>query len=231
MTNKVSDAMIEAATFERDTMRHNIKEILRSGRDIHPDTMLDRIMAAIPVRAMKAQEAADRPDAAQLIANCAFEAMEAADQSPAEVERVRSAIELTLAMHKRARDLVPDEEEGLAAQIFCHHINHADGPLIEALAALSAIKGQQSTVDEGVMKGRVVEPEDWHSNTCAGTATRGTIRNGDAGVREEAEFPLIPEQLSLKLLSVTLINAGLVDYVDPIRRALLAMDAKMRPNR
>ncbi len=46
------------------------------------------------------------------------------------------AMENALAMIKRARSQVPDEEEGLAARIFAQHINWADGPLIEALSAI-----------------------------------------------------------------------------------------------
>jgi hypothetical protein len=44
--------------------------------------------------------------------------------------------------HRKARNLVPDEEEGLAAQVFCRVINHVDAPIIRTLAKIDATLNQ-----------------------------------------------------------------------------------------
>lgn len=69
----------------------------------------------------------------------------------AEIDRLREALIETRSVlistyetHRRARDMVPDEEEGLAAQVFAKAINHADHPIIEAIARIDvALSGEK----------------------------------------------------------------------------------------
>lgn len=44
----------------------------------------------------------------------------------------KAAIDKTLKAHSAARDMVPDEEEGLAAQVFAYHINGTESLLIKS---------------------------------------------------------------------------------------------------
>jgi hypothetical protein len=57
-------------------------------------------------------------------------------EKSAQLERMREALEAIVEANRKARDMVPDEEEGLAAQIFAYHINEADR---QARAALNPI--------------------------------------------------------------------------------------------
>lgn len=56
------DAMREALSHEQDfsriTLRHNLKQVLSENRDVHPETMLDRILDAIPRVALASSPAA-----------------------------------------------------------------------------------------------------------------------------------------------------------------------------
>jgi hypothetical protein len=69
-------------------------------------------------------------------------AIEALTKRVAELEGAllqgKAALQFSLAMNKRARNTIPDEEEGLAAEVFAYHINHADRPMIGALTTIDA---------------------------------------------------------------------------------------------
>jgi hypothetical protein len=102
----------------------------------------------------RAMEAARRPEAAHPCPTCG--AATPADNEfcsdgfhapgetywPVDPEAVlidaRKALQFAFDMHRRARNTIPDEEEGLAAQVFCHHINQTDGPIIDAIAKIDA---------------------------------------------------------------------------------------------
>lgn len=60
--------------------------------------------------------------------------------SPEMLEECREALEGVRVAIKKARDMVPDEEEGLAAQVFAYHLNEAEH---RARATLAKLKGTE----------------------------------------------------------------------------------------
>ncbi len=57
----------------------------------------------------------------------------------AEIERLRAALAILNAAIDKARDIVPDDDEGIAARVFCHHLNQAQ---MDARQALEQTHGQ-----------------------------------------------------------------------------------------
>jgi plasmid stabilization system protein ParE len=90
--------------------------------------------AAVEVEALVALDELDGSD---------FEAIRAHSKtlraalsaSAAEVEALRGAIRSALAHIKRGRDMVPDDDERLASDVFARAINHADSDLRAALTS------------------------------------------------------------------------------------------------
>lgn len=71
-----------------------------------------------------------------------WEAAARIQQDAVRIERLREALETVVAANSAARNMVPDEEEGLAAQVFCHYINAADVKAREALASIDVERSE-----------------------------------------------------------------------------------------
>lgn len=70
---------------------------------------------------------------------CGLEAATALQTARAKIERLREALAILNAAINKARDTVPDDDEGIAARVFCHHLNQAQ---MDARQALEQSHGQ-----------------------------------------------------------------------------------------